>query len=192
MILWIDQKARKRHLERAETRNDQALSQHARHTLEERLSLLSPTSHVIQPLTSYEENFGTIYHTLKPGGVFLGAFFGDQTLFELKETFLKVEDKMFGHITPRFLPLFSPSTLIQALQTQGFKDPVLDQERIVRPYQNLKDLYQDLKLMSETNCLSARKKGLTTPRFFEACQAHYQKHFETITFELLYVAAWKG
>ncbi len=202
MTVLIDHQARIQNLQKAQGRHNFFLIQHARRILEDRLSFLSPAGHVVDILTLHaSENFhkalADIYASLPLGGVFLGAFFGDKTLWELKETFLKVEEKMFGRVTPRFLPLFSPHILIQDLQKQGFKDIVLDQECIVCPYKALDDLYHDLRSIGETNCLSFRKKGLTSFRFFDQCQALYSERFKStegmlpVTFEIIYLAAWR-
>lgn len=201
MTSWIDLQTRTKNLNKAKDRDQFFLIQHTKNTLDGRLSFLSPSSYTIDVLTLHaSENFQkaleTIYYTLLPGGLFLGAFFGDKTLWELKETFLTVEEKMFGRITPRFLPLFSPQALIQAFQAQGFKDLVLDQECLVQSYKTLKDCYQDLKTMGETNCLSSRKEGLTSFRFFDQCEALYSQRFKNaqgylpVTVEIIYVAAW--
>ncbi len=127
----------------------------------------------------------------------MGALFGSQTLQELKAVFTYVEEKRLGYVTPHFLPLPSPQDIAGILQYQGFISPVVDREMIVQEYDDLQDLYKDLRQLGERNCLKDRFKGLTTPGFMEDCETLYREKFSTsqgkifATFEILYFIAWQ-
>jgi NADH dehydrogenase [ubiquinone] 1 alpha subcomplex assembly factor 5 len=162
------------------------------HSLDLFYSIL--TLHRHQDLPSL---FAKIKQSLKPQGLFIGALFGSHTLQELKSVFMYVEEKMSGHVTPRFLPLPSGLDIASLLQQEKFVSPVVDREMIVQEYDSMKDLYQDLRQMGERNSLKGRFKGLTTPRFMEQCANLYKEKFLGengkifATFEILYFIAWQ-
>lgn len=139
-----------------------------------------------------------IKNILEKGGVFLGALFGEHTLQELKAVFMYVEEQLYGRITPRFLPLPTAHDLASLLQSHGFHAPVVDREVIVREYDALSGLFDDLRRMGETNCLKGRFSGLTTPHFMKVCEEFYRSKFQTkenkvyATFEVLYLMAWQS
>lgn len=141
---------------------------------------------------SYEQTFTDLKKALKTKGIFVGALFGEATLQELRATFNYVEEKNFGHITPRFIPLPSAHTLAGILQTLNFSSPVVDREIIAQEYDSFEDLLKDLK----NNALAQRKQGLITPRFFEQTSNLYEEKFTTknqkiyATFEVVYLMAW--
>jgi NADH dehydrogenase [ubiquinone] 1 alpha subcomplex assembly factor 5 len=141
--------------------------------------------------------FSKIKQSLKPQGLFIGALFGAHTLQELKSVSLYIEEKMSGHVTPRFLPLPSGREIAGLLQQEKFVSPVVDREIIVQEYDSIKDFYQDLRQMGERNCLKDRFKGLTTPRFMDQCARLYEQKFSNergkifATFEILYFIAWQ-
>jgi len=163
------------------------------HSLDLFYSLL--TLHWHQDLPSI---FAKIKRALTPQGLFIGALLGEHTLQELRSVFVYREEKLLGHVTPRFLPLPSSHTIAIMLQQAGFISPVVDREMIVQEYDSLKDLYQELRLIGGKNCLKGRFKGLTTPRFMNACEALYKSKFSNAsgkvfaTFEVVYLIAWQA
>lgn len=204
---WIDEKTREHHLLRAPQRLQTPLFQEVASTLQERHALLDRFSTlennmlIFSLLTLHAEDleqiFHNIYQRLAPGGLFMGATFGNNTLKELRMLFQTVEEERAGSITPRFCPLPSGPHIVNILQNQGFKDIVVDQEFYRGEYTNLQSLYYELRMMGETNCLKNRRQGLTTPRFFEACESFHRSHFSKdgkffVSFEIIYITAWKA
>ena len=138
------------------------------------------------------EHLKIIYQSLAPGGVFLGALFGEKTLQELKATPQYVEEKTFGAVTPRFLPLPIAEDVVSHMK-KPFSMPIVDREVITKPYPSFSHVLQDLKAMGETNALKGRHKGLLTPRFLEKVGTLYEEKFNnSVTFEVLYMTGIKN
>ena len=137
----------------------------------------------------------SIHGCLRPNGLFLAALWGGQTLYELRESFLKAELSLSGGAAPRIAPMVHPAdapTLIR-----GFFMPVVDTETITVFYPSLISLMKDLRGMGETNTLVDRPKTFTPRTLFTQTEVIYAQTFgrpdRTIpaTFEVLYLTGWK-
>ena len=147
----------------------------------------------LQWVNDLEGYFAQILKALKPGGVFLAVCPGGESLFELRNSCLHV-DMALGMVYPHTAPMLEVATGAHLLQRIGFKNPVADREILHHEYAHVKDLWQDLRAMGQTNGLVDRAKGLHTPRYVDAVQQEYLKHFKTITatFDMVYLTGWRG
>jgi SAM-dependent methyltransferase len=139
--------------------------------------------------------FEQIKLSLKPKGVFVGSLFGEYTLQELKDCFIKAE---FDSSTkPHIHPFRSLDDIVSLLRQSGFDMPIVDRDQIIVQYETLPDLFDDLKSLGETNALKARFKGLTSLSLFAKVEEIYQKDYAhpdgTLprTFDVIYVTGWK-
>ena len=134
---------------------------------------------------------------LQPGGLFVGAFWGGQTLFELRESLLQAELNLKGGASPRLAPLIHPSDAPLLLGKAGFAEPVVDRETITVTYPSLLRLMKDLRGMGETNNLMDRPKTFTPRIVFEKAEEIYcntygdLNHALPATFEVIYMTGWK-
>lgn len=133
---------------------------------------------------------------LQPRGLFLGALWGGNTLFELRESLLQAELSLKGGASPRVAPMIQPVDAPLLMGRAGFKDPVVDTETLTVSYDSLWNLMKDLRGMGETNKLQDRVKTFTAARLFEKAEEIYRDSFGcpdgklSATFELIYLTGW--
>lgn len=140
----------------------------------------------------------SIHRCLQAEGLFLGALWGGQTLFELRESLLQAELSLTGGVSPRMAPLLHPADAPLLLSSGGFFMPVVDTETIKVSYPSLSSLMKDLRGMGETNKLYDRPKTFTARTLFEKAEEIYHNKFGcsdhkiTATFEVIYLTGWKN
>lgn len=110
------------------------------------------------------QNLIEIKKLLKPGGLFIASFFGEQNLKELREVFYQTEQKFYNGITPRIAPNIDIKTMGMILQKAGFADVVVEKYNFEVEYSDIKKLLQDLKNMGEANVLEARSQKFITKK----------------------------
>lgn len=148
--------------------------------------------HKSNHLASTFEQVKTI---LKPKGAFVGALFGEYTLHELKDCFIKAESD--AGAKPHVHPFRSLDDVVSLLRQTGFDMPVVDRDQIVVQYETLPDLFDDLKSLGETNALKERFKGMTPLSLFAKVEEIYKKEYVhsdgtlPVTFDVIYVTGWK-
>ncbi len=114
---------------------------------------------------------------LRPDGLFLAAFPGAGTLFELRESLLAAEIELSGGASPRVLPFADVRDAGALLQRAGFALPVADVETIVVRYASLFALMHDLRAMGATNALLARLRRPTGRTLFLRAAQIYAGRF---------------
>ena len=132
---------------------------------------------------------------LKPDGLLIAAFFGDQTLHELRACLGQAETALTGGLSPRVLPMGELRDLGGLLQRASFALPVADKSPRNVTYPNLAKLVQDLRAMGEGNALTAREKTPSRKELFALTQALYREHFSEhdrlkATFDIVYLTGW--
>ncbi len=134
-----------------------------------------------------------IHTSLRADGLFLGALWGGNTLYELRESLVSAELSLTGGASPRVIPMLQPSDAPLLLSRAGFSNPVVDTEILTVTYPSLMALMKDLRGMGETNKLVNRLKTFTPQHLFEKAEDVYRTSFGlpngTIpaTFEVIYL-----
>ena len=134
---------------------------------------------------------------LKPGGVFIASFFGEENLSELRNVLFETESEIYGGISPRIIPTIDVKTAAHLLQKAGFTNPVANLEKIAVSYKNPFKLLQDLKMMGQGNVLAARSRKFFTKKFLAKILENYQKNYADAqgnvraTFEVITITGWK-
>jgi SAM-dependent methyltransferase len=108
-----------------------------------------------------------IKRLLTPDGLFICAFFGGETLRELRHALYEAEDIVTGQVSPRVSPMIDLQQAASLVQKAGFTMPVVDRDLVKVSYQTLDGLYADLRRMSETNALSGRSNIPSSKRLFQ-------------------------
>jgi malonyl-CoA O-methyltransferase len=134
------------------------------------------------------EAFAECLRVLSPGGLFMFATFGPDTLKELRSAWSSVDGDT--HISP-FPDMHD---LGDALVRARFADPVMDAERLTLTYTRLADLMTDLKGLGARNATAGRPRGLTGPRRLAAVEQAYEAHRRDgrlpASYEVVYGHAW--
>ncbi|KAG9299949.1 hypothetical protein G9A89_009677 [Geosiphon pyriformis] len=140
--------------------------------------------------------FIQIRRSLKPDGVFIGALFGGDTLFELRTSLQLAETEREGGISPRVSPMTDVRDLGSLLSRAGFTLTTVDLDDIVVNYPSMFELMQDLRAMGESNAVLTRRPFLKRDTMLAAAAIYkelYGNPEGTIpaTFQILYVIGWK-
>jgi len=133
-----------------------------------------------------------IAYAMRPGGHFIGAASGGDTLPELRAA-MRVADALTGVAAPHVHPRIEASALSPLLDEAGFERPVVDVERVQVSYSSLDRLVGDLRAMAGTSLLCSRAPPLTRAQRAAASRAFADAAVDgrtTETFEIIHFAAW--
>lgn len=133
-----------------------------------------------------------VRHALRPGGLFIGALEGGDTLPELR-TAMRAADAIAGAASPHVHPRIEPAALAPLLEQAGFVRPVVDVDRVKVSYPSLFRLIADLRAMGSTNLLLQRPRFIGRAARAEAERAFADAGIDGRTverFEILHFAAW--
>jgi malonyl-CoA O-methyltransferase len=138
-----------------------------------------------QPDTAFRE----FHRVLCKDGLLMFSTFGPDTLQELRQACLTVDD------SPRVSRFIDMHDLGDALTRNGFAAPVMDMEKIVLTYSDIRSVMGDLKAIGAHNAAAGRKRGLFGKQAWARLEAAYEKHRSggrlPATFEVIYGHAWK-
>lgn len=135
-------------------------------------------------------------HALKPDGLLLCAFFGGQTLHELRASLAEAEANVTGGLSPRIAPMGEIRDLGALLQRAGFALPVADSTPLTVSYANAFHLMHDLRKMGENNALAQRIKHATQRNVLTEAACIYADNFRNVdnrvdaTFEIITLTGW--
>jgi len=133
---------------------------------------------------------------LKPDGLFLAAFFGGETLKELRQTLVAAEIEIVGGAGPRVSPFADVKDGGALLQRAGFALPVADTDVLTVSYENPLKLLRDLRGMGEQMATHNRHKTFTKRKILFRAIEIYQEMFGDsdgrvpATFEVITLTAW--
>ena len=137
-----------------------------------------------------------IRQALRPDGLLLAALLGGDTLFELREAFLRAESGREGGVRPHVSPFPDVETLGALLQRTGFALPVVDSDRITVTYESAEALMHDLRAMGEANATRGRARHFARRETLRALDACYREVFGQAdgripaTFQVHYLTGW--
>jgi malonyl-CoA O-methyltransferase len=113
--------------------------------------------------------FAECARVLADDGLLMFTTFGPDTLRELRAAWRAVDDSVHVH---GFLDMHD---IGDALVRAGFRDPVMDVERLTVTYANVIELLRDLKAIGAHNVAAGRFKALTGRRHFERFERTYRE-----------------
>ncbi len=138
-----------------------------------------------------------VKEALKPDGVFIASFFGEENLHELAHVLHQSEIEIYGGISPRMPPTIDVKTAAALLQKAGFADPISEFAKIEVNYSDPMKLLKDLKFMGQSNILTKRSRRFFTKKFLAKILENYRKLYGSpdgtvlATFEIITVTGWK-
>lgn len=133
-----------------------------------------------------------IRYAMKGDGLFIGALSGGDTLPQLRRALLSA-DAVAGAAAPHVHPRIEPSALAPQLAAAGFRDAVVDMDRVAVSYPSLARLVSDLRAMGATNVLNGRPRfiGKEARQAAEHAFAAAGDGTRTVeSFEIMHFAAW--
>lgn len=135
-----------------------------------------------QDINSVIQEFARV---LKPDGALFFSSFGPDTLQELRSSWATVDNAI--HVNSFIDMHHYGDSLLQA----GFKNPVMDVDRLQWQYKEVKALMMELKNIGAHNINSERSRGLMGKQKFQAMIAAYEKYRSKdgllpVTYEVIY------
>lgn len=136
-----------------------------------------------------------VRQSLKPDGLFLGAFFGERTLHELRHVLLQAESEIGSGAQARIIPFAEVKAVGGLLQGAGFALPVADIDRVVVRYGSLMALLHDLRGMGESNGLAGPVRPLRRDVLRRAEQIYFDRFGDAegripASFEIVHLCGW--
>ncbi|MEN7342395.1 MAG: methyltransferase domain-containing protein [Pseudomonadota bacterium] len=128
------------------------------------------------------------FRLLKTDGVFLFATLGPDSLREVRDAWAQIDD------TPHVADFIDMHDFGDALGRAGFREPVLDTERLDIRYASVDDLWRDLTASGARNSLLGRRRGLTSKARFERFRQALAPDGQpfTVTLELVHGHCFGG
>jgi malonyl-CoA O-methyltransferase len=105
-----------------------------------------------------ETVFSEARRVLRNPGLFLFSSLGPDTLKEIRRAWSRVDD------APHVHSFADMHNIGDALVKTGFREPVMDVEKLTVTYAEIGKLVDDLRAVAATNLASNRRRGLTSPR----------------------------
>ena len=143
----------------------------------------------LQWCNDIEQTFAEMHRVLQSEGLLMFSTFGPDTLHELRQAFLSMDDN--SHVN-HFIDMHDIGDL---LVHNGFAMPVMDMEYITLTYDDVISVMRDLKAMGAHNVIQDRKRGLTGKIGWGKVLSNYEAFRKDgklpVTFELVYGHAWK-
>ncbi|CAH3133998.1 unnamed protein product [Pocillopora meandrina] len=140
--------------------------------------------------------FSQIFHCLKADGVFIGAMFGGETLYQLRAALQLAETEREGGFAAHISPFAEVRDLGNLLTRSGFSLTTVDFDEVTIGYPSMLELMHDLKGMGENNAAWNRKTLLHRDTIL-AASSIYQDMYGLedggipATFFVLYMIGWK-
>ncbi|XP_040285910.1 arginine-hydroxylase NDUFAF5, mitochondrial [Bufo bufo] len=140
--------------------------------------------------------FQEIYRVLKNDGVFIGAMFGGETLYELRCSLQLAEIEREGGFSPHVSPFTAVNDLGNLMGRAGFSMLTVDTEEIRVHYPGMFELMKDLQGMGESNCAWNRRCLLHRDSMLAAATIYQEMYGEEdgsvpATFQIYYMIGWK-
>jgi len=134
-----------------------------------------------------------VKEALKPDGVFIASFFGEENLSELAHVLYETENEIYNGVSPRMPPTIDVKTAASLLQKAGFQNPISDFAKIEVEYSDPLNLLKDLKMMGQGNILTKRSRKFFTKEFLRKISQNYQRIYPSgiATFEVVTVTGWR-
>ena len=148
------------------------------------------SSLTLQWVDDLEATFRGVHRVLKPGGLFLFASFGPDTLKELRAASSGVDGH---HHVNSFVDMHDVG---DALVHAGFSHPVMEMEHVTLTYAELSGLLRDLKAIGAHTVKQGARSGLMGKTAWSRLAENYERFRRDgrlpATYEVVYGHAWAG
>ncbi|XP_055533963.1 arginine-hydroxylase NDUFAF5, mitochondrial [Wyeomyia smithii] len=139
--------------------------------------------------------FRAINKALRPDGVFMGAMFGGETLYELRSSLHLAEQERKGGFSPHISPFTQIRDVGMLLNRSNFTMLTIDTDEIIVRYPSMFELMADLKGMAENNAAFNRPLRINKDELMAAAAIYQDMYGKndgvTATFQVIYFVGWK-
>lgn len=148
------------------------------------------SSLALQWVDDLETAFRGVHRVLQPGGLFIFASFGPDTLKELRAASGSVDGH---HHVNSFVDMHDVG---DALVHAGFSHPVMEMEHVTLTYAELSGLLRDLKAIGAHTVKQGARSGLMGKTAWRRLAENYERFRQDgrlpATYEVVYGHAWAG
>lgn len=148
------------------------------------------SSLALQWVDGLEATFRGVHRVMKPGGLFLFASFGPDTLKELRAASSGIDGH---HHVNHFVDMHDVG---DALVHAGFSHPVMEMEHLTLTYTELIGLMRDLKAIGAHTVKQEARSGLMGKTVWRRLTENYERFRREgrlpATYEVVYGHAWAG
>jgi malonyl-CoA O-methyltransferase len=135
------------------------------------------SSSVYQWVDCLPEAFAEVARVLKPGGVFALALFGDQTLFELRNSHRQAVFETGSRESSHVQGFPSLNEVAAALAASGLCCRDLSSKMEVEYHADVPELLRQLKQIGASNAASDRPRGLASRKIMSAMMRSYDDNY---------------
>ncbi|KAJ7246546.1 S-adenosyl-L-methionine-dependent methyltransferase [Mycena haematopus] len=137
-----------------------------------------------------------IREALQPDGLFLGAMFGGDTLFELRSALQLAELEREGGLSPHVSPMTQTRDISNLMGRAGFSLLTVDVDEVKVAYPDMWALMDDLRAMGEGNAILGPRRALRRDTLTAASAIYTALHGQEdgsvpATFQIIYMIGWK-
>ena len=147
-------------------------------------------------LNRVPETLFQCHHMLKSSGLYLSAFLGGETLYELRTCLMQAELEITKGAKPRIHPMISLETALHLFTSASFKEPLVDRQRFTLTYSCLKTLFKEMKDLGESNSLIQRARTPLHRSILQRAEEIYQNTYANpegelcVTVEVIFLTGW--
>lgn len=157
---------------------------------DESFDLVVSTS-TYQWLDSLEVAFAEACRVLSPGGRFCFAFFGGNTLFELRNSYRVALAASGSGLPDRSHEFFSLSATAAALKKAGFTEPAVESGTEIELHGDVKGVLASIKGIGAGSASKEKGRGLSGRKVIEGMIRYYEQQYCTAagvpaTYEIFY------
>ena len=151
----------------------------------------------INNIVDKKRHLNKLFQLLKVNGLFICNFFGERTMYELRDSFLSTDEKLFNGAFMRLPVNLKMVDISDLLGQVGFKELVSETISYKIYYKNIRKIFEDLKGIGENKILSNRKKSLMTNNYLNTLNNEYKKKFSDengprLSCDVVSVSSWKN
>lgn len=143
-----------------------------------------------------ESAFLEVWHNLKPGGLFIFATLGAETLRELQYCYVETSTRFNKDGLPPFMRFLEEKNILLSLKEAGFGSIAIKRTENIQIYQDMWTLLKTLKSIGAGNPFKKGDKSLARGRLLKNMAELYKEKFTAsnsvyATYEVIYINAIK-
>ena len=140
--------------------------------------------------------FKNINKSLKKNGFFIATIPSVNCFFELKESMILADTKIYGGSYQRFSNFLTIDIISKILKKYNFKIPVLEIDKILLKYNNFSSLLNDLRYLGNSYIYKDRKYKFESKNYFKSIENIYWNKFShkdklLLSLEVIFITGWK-
>ncbi|CAK6538099.1 MAG: Putative methyltransferase protein [Candidatus Midichloria mitochondrii] len=137
--------------------------------------------------------FSNYKKILKKDGLFIATIVGDYSLFELREAFTHADEKLYGGLFSRIMPMIKSGSLVNLANNSGFRGVVIHTETVKLQYSSLVDMLRDLRQIGFSNFLASPVLPVSK-NFLKIASEYYWQNYSSngrlnLSFDIITLSA---